>query len=404
MRNASNYFGHELWCQTAKLCFTVHGETVLKSTEDPNDRVLLQVMRIPSVYPDQTHETVLWDSACTDIFVRHDHARQMKFSYKEKRLRVSTLGGHVREIDGVIYDCRIKDQHGRIYEFKAHGLDEVTGDLGNAVNKSTMKKLFPNVVGAHSLTGASRVDYLIGLGKASCKPQRIQKAAGGGDFWLWGNDFGTCVGGTHPLIDSFTSRSDNLFTVLKTVALNDLVQESLRIPTCSALTSKISVVEGNDFFQTERLGTVVEPRCGSCRCGRCPVPGSRFSFREESELKLIEENLTYDEESGCWIARYPYLYPRESLKGSREVAVKSMLSTERSLARKGEWGQVYQKQIEDMLERGIARKVSKEELSAYPGHINYLPHLAALNPKAKSTPVRICFYASRSQGGGPSLN
>ena len=79
MRNASNYFGHELWCQTAKLCFTVHGETVLKSTEDPNDRVLLQVMRIPSVYPDQTHETVLWDSACTDIFVRHDHARQMKF-------------------------------------------------------------------------------------------------------------------------------------------------------------------------------------------------------------------------------------------------------------------------------------------------------------------------------------
>ena len=132
--------------------------------------------------------------------------------------------------------------------------------------------------------------------------------------------------------------------------------------------------------------------------------GSRFSFREESELKLIEENLTYDEEYGCRIARYPYLYPRESLKGSREVAVKSMLSTERSLARKGEWGQVYKKQIEDMLERGIARKVSKEELSAYPGHVNYLPHLAALNPKSKSTPVRICFDASRSQGGGPSLN
>ena len=148
----------------------------------------------------------------------------------------------------------------------------------------------------------------------------------------------------------------------------------------------------------------MEPRCGACRCGRCPVPGSRFSFREESELKLIEENLTYDEENHCWVAGYPYLYPRSSLKGSREIALKSMVSTEKSLARKGNWGNVYNGQIQDMLKRGVARKVPKEELAVYPGPINYLPHLAAINPRSESTPVRICFDASRSQGGGPGLN
>ena len=162
---------------------------------------------------------------------------------------------------------------------------------------------------------AEEVDYLIGLGKASWQPSRVEKAAGGGDFWLWQNEFGLCVGGSHPLVNSFTSRSNSLYTVLKTIVHEDPFITSQRIPTCSAFSSKVSIVECGDFFQLERLGTVVEPRCGSCRCGRCPVPGSRYSFREESELKLIEENLSYDEEQHCWVAKYPYVYARETLKG-----------------------------------------------------------------------------------------
>ena len=57
-----------------------------------------------------------------------------------------------------------------------------------------------------------------------------------------------------------------------------------------------------------------------------------------------------------------------------------------------------------MIDRGIARIVSKEEFELFSGHINFLPHLAALNPRSSSTPVRICFDASRPQGGGPSMN
>ena len=57
-----------------------------------------------------------------------------------------------------------------------------------------------------------------------------------------------------------------------------------------------------------------------------------------------------------------------------------------------------------MLEHGAARIVPDDELNSYDGHVNYLPHLAAINPRSQSTPVRICFDASRAQGGGPSLN
>ena len=95
--------------------------------------------------------------------------------------------------------------------------------------------------------------------------------------------------------------------------------------------AKVAAAEMSDFFKMESLGTVIEPKCGSCRCGKCPVPGSRYSHREESELKMIEEGLRYDAGRSCWVTKYPYLHSKELLRGSREVALKSMLSTERSL-------------------------------------------------------------------------
>ena len=313
------------------------------------------------------------------------------------------LGGQVQEIDGVVYDCKIRDQKGKIVEFSAYGLAEVTGSLGDPLGKDVMRKLFPDVVGGHKLSGATTVDYLIGISKASWQPMRVQKALGGGDFWLWENRFGSCVGGAHPLVNSYTNRSDNIFTVLKVITQDVTWEVTQEIRTCSAFLSR-TPAESHDFFETERLGTLVEPRCGSCRCGKCPVPGSRYSFREESELKLIDEGLVYDDTEGCWIAKYPFLYPKQLLKGSKDIAIKSMESTEKTLKRKGQWGNVYHSQIMDMLQRGVARKVSAEELESHHGSINYLPHLAALNPKSSSTRVCIVFDASRSQGGGPSMN
>ena len=112
------------------------------------------------------------------------------------------------------------------------------------------------------------------------------------------------------------------------------------------------------------------------------MPGSRYSFREENELKLIEENIRYDEENGRWIARYPYLFPKDSLMGTKAVAMRSMLSTEKMLQKNPKWGTVYQAQIQDMIDRGVARVVPPAELSAYKGTVNYIPHLAVSNPRS----------------------
>ena len=90
---------------------------------------------------------------------------------------------------------------------------------------------------------------------------------------------GEATSGSQPLVDSFHSRSDSLYTVLKVAVLSDPVTDSLKIPTCTALSSKVGSLESSDFFRLEQLWTTVNPQCGSCRCGRCPVTGSIFSFR-----------------------------------------------------------------------------------------------------------------------------
>ena len=399
-----NHVGHELWCPKAKLCFTVSNETVLRSVNEEEDGVLLQVMKIPSIDDSAPFETVLWDTACTGLFVRSAHAISKGFPSKEKLLRVVTLGGDVKEINGVIYECQIMDLKGNTYSFSAHGLDEVTGALNTVLGDDLLRKLFPSVIGANKLCGAPTVDYLIGLSKASWQPERILKSEGGGDFWMWQNDFGTCIGGSHPWVGSYVTRSDSLYTVLKVIETSSVYIDSLKIPTCSSYYGKSSPADSEDFFRTEQLGTVIEPKCGSCRCGKCPVPGSRYSFKEENELKMIQEGLRYDSDNGTWVAKYPFLFPSEHLKGSKSVAMRSMISTEKTLLKNENWGNVYREQIQDMLDRNVARIVSEEELASYTGHINYLPHLAVTNPKSSYTPVRICFDASRAQGGGPSLN
>ena len=55
--------------------------------------------------------------------------------------------------------------------------------------------------------------------------------------------------------------------------------------------AKVAAMEMSDFFKVECLGTMIQPKCGSCKYGKCPVPGGIYSHGGESELCIIEEGL-----------------------------------------------------------------------------------------------------------------
>ena len=71
-----------------------------------------------------------------------------------------------------------------------------------------------------------------------------------------------------------------------------------------------------------------------------------------------------------------------------------LTSTEKRLARNPSHAKVYQEQIEDMVDRGVARKLTWEELRTYKGLIHYVTHHEVLRPESKSTPIQIVFNRS----------
>ena len=67
---------------------------------------------------------------------------------------------------------------------------------------------------------------------------------------------------------------------------------------------------------------------------------------------------------------------------------------ERRLAKNSEHAKVYKEQMQDMVNRVVARTLTKAELRNYKGPIHYISHHEVLKPDSKSTPARIVFDSS----------
>ena len=138
---------------------------------------------------------------------------------------------------------------------------------------------------------------------------------------------------------------------------------------------------------------------GGCRCGRCPLGAKNYSLKEEKELQLIERNLEFDDVENRWVTSYPWIRDPADLPNNRRAAFGMLMSTEKRLTRNADHAKVYQEQIQDMVNRGVARKLTKSELDTYKGPIHYVSHHEVLKPDSKSTPVRIVFNSSANYMG-----
>ena len=84
---------------------------------------------------------------------------------------------------------------------------------------------------------------------------------------------------------------------------------------------------------------------------------------------------------------------------TKKVLFAKLISTERRLAKNSEHAKAYKEQIQDMVNRGVARKLTKTELRNYKGPIHYISHHEVLKPDSKSTPVRTVFNSSAKYMG-----
>ena len=245
-------------------------------------------------------------------------------------------------------------------------------------NPVTLKKIFPK----HDISKLRRptgpIDLLLGADYFSLHPKKEVKK--NGDLSIMRGALGECVQGYHPLLSDSTS--------VKCYATS--ISQSLSAAV-------------NDFILADQLGTTISIKCGSCRCNKCPIPGHTYSFNEEQELSMIKENLKYIREVKRWRTKYPWKTDPIHLPDNYPAALATLISTEKKLKKDPEWAKTFAEQIAEHEERGVARKLTPEELAAWKGPKYYLSAMAVEQPKSLTTPVRLVMNSSQNYRG-VSLN
>ena len=99
----------------------------------------------------------------------------------------------------------------------------------------------------------------------------------------------------------------------------------------------------------------------------------------------------------------PSIVDPNSLPDNYDAALATLKKTERTLQKDKHWAKTYMEQMHDMVHREVARPLTALEVQGWKGPVFYISHLAVLNPKSNSTPVRIVFNSSQVYRG-VSLN
>ena len=339
-------------------------------TEEYDKTVILPVMQIKTI--SNSFINVLWDTAANLSLISNEMAKRLCLNGKPVKLCVTVAGGGKKSINSAKYAVPIFDMCNNRRNIIAYGIDVITTEISEIHNASLLENC-PGLDLKNVIRPRGKVDLLIGYDYASWHPTKIQNW---GHLLLLSNQFGKCLGGSHPSIKEGTAN------IVKELCVVNFVQKNGIL---------------SDFFTTESLGTNCTPKCGGCKCGKCPSGTKPYTLREERELHVIEKGLSFH--GTYWKVTYPWKKSPSLLPDNYVYALKALISLENRLNRDKEWGRKYSEQIMDMVDRKVARKLTYKEISEYKGPVHYIAHHAVVKPESKSTPIRIVFNSSANFHG-----
>ena len=388
---------------------------------------LCPIMRVP-VAKANNQVCVFLDSGSDASYITFRSANKLGLKPTRKlNLDVTTMGNVQTTVPTAIYEVPLRTVDGEIAVVEAYGMKEITGRVSE-LDHRIISNLFPGFDVKSLLRHSMTVDLLIGCDHFGLHPKKELACAGDHLSIMYGR-LGACVQGTHDMLVEETKKSSTCARLIhgssahsrtNVCALRQhpifenpqivniegscLISGSQCEPTeqssqtCMSIKSE-ECSSAARFILGEELGTTVDPKCGACRCGKCPLVGHTYSFIEQQELDLIRRGLKYDEEARHWTATYPWIANPANLPNNYKPVLATLKRVEQSLLKDPKWSQSYTEQIHDMISRGVARKLTEQEILDWKGPVFYLSHLAVASPKSSSTPVRIVFNSSQTYKG-----
>ncbi|KAJ8049254.1 hypothetical protein HOLleu_01926 [Holothuria leucospilota] len=322
----------------------------------------------------------VFDSGATASVVTHKAARRIGAKGVPVKITVTKVGREEVQLETKLYEVELRLPGGReVALIKAYGMDVITKDLKYQKIEHLARVLEIEENKVNRLVG--KVDLLIRLDHADFHPQKVRAVD---HSVLFLGPFGCCLGGRHPVCENEVFAGIHLTQVGMSV---------------------------DQFLRIESLGVSCNPKCGGCKCGKCPPGAKEYTLQEERELDLIENGLKF--KNNRWEAKYPWVKDPKGLPDNRVVAVARVKALEKRLSKDKEEAKMYSEQVQDMIERGVAREVPEAEVRGYEGPVHYIAHHAVRKPESDSTPLRIVFNSSGNYKGhvlndywakGPDLN
>ena len=142
-------------------------------------------------------------------------------------------------------------------------------------------------------------------------------------------------------------------------------------------------IDMTDFWTTETMGVAAKP---------CECDADKLSAVERKELKIIEDSC--QKIGRQWPIPHPWKRDPKELPNNEVQTKKKMEATVKT----PEHAAAYDRQMMEMTEMQIARKLTKQELETYKGPVHYIAHHEIVRPE-KTTPIRIVFNSSASFQG-----
>ena len=332
---------------------------------------------------------VFWDNGSTIALISRKCAQQNNLTGTHVMCDLMTVGGNIQYMETTLYEMNITDRNGESHAIQLYEIDDICGQL-SSMSMEKLIEFFPSVTAEDIARPVGEVDILIGMEYADIHPRQIESNQG---LVLYESDFGTgrIVGGKNKAIQA----SEQISAKARLCAQVKITNvRAIKVP------SKPSI----DFFTSEQFGVRPPPICNNCKnCKECAFATQQLSREEKREHAVIKEKLKHDPSTNTWTTTYPFKCDPCILQNNKEQVSMITAKLEKKKSNNPVLKENIDKQIEDLLKRGVLEEITKEEEEDYKGPVNYITYHVVENPGSASTPYRLVINSSL-KFKGRSLN
>ena len=325
--------------------------------------------------------TCLWDTGSTLNFILDSTARKLGYVGEPTTINLTRVGVFSTPIKCNRYWVNLKSNANKNIKIEAYSVPSI--GTRKAIPPSILKK-FEKMFKVHSSkinNQYGEIDLLMGIPNFALHPVRVKLV---GNLQLLSSKFGK----PFMVVGSIQGGGNQS-------ASANFIDANVR-----------------DYIINDSMGLNLTPRCSIClktpACKQCKLLTQPVSFKEQEEGKLIRDSMEFDYEKKEVRVSYPFLKDPKKIfppdQSNYKLASKLATNLKKGLIRDGLLEE-YSKEWNDMIQRGVIRELSNEEMDSWESSgnpINYCSHHAVLKD-SKSTKCRIVTNSSLAHNG-TSLN